>query len=433
MRTNLDNVVPNLMRHFFPTYRVPQMNYAEGYLPMRIPGCATCGDTTLSNGLAALGRLSWEQIVSHVEFINTLNGKSGLLRRVELCVDTRQERDALEEVIPRVKAGELQVEPVAVIQPHPSRVEPLQDLSLAEVGVLFGASDYLCVGEETGSRTDQYHALLDTLDACLDQGFKVRLDLLDITRSDLEVLVIPLVSDCMDHLAKRGYSGLRLRLVDSLGLGLPWPEAPVPRSIPRMVHTLTHNLSYEGDQLEFLGHNDMGLGLVNSLAAVMHGCTSIATSLAGVGERAGITPTELALVHLCGQYGIDLNMRGVGDGLGALADAGGEVAKRHPLWGELALKRGFPAHANAHIATFDLAAPFDTSRLIGRTPELEIRRENEAAGVIHLIHQVKPDAELECDDEAIQSLLTWIDEQGLSEITWDDIKGKAEELLPDLF
>ncbi len=433
MRTPQDNVVPNLMRHFFPTYRVPQMNFSEGYLPMRIPGSTTCIDSTLATGLPALDRLSKEQVMSHVEFINQLNGKSGLLRRVELCVDTQAERDALEELIPRCKAGELQIELVAVIQPHPSRIEPLKDLSLGEVGVLFGASDYLSVDTEPGSRREAIQALLETLDACLDEGFKVRLDLMDITRSDLEALVIPLVSDCMDHLATRGYGGLRLRLIDSLGLGLPWPEAPVPRSIPRMIHTLTHNLSFSGDQLEFLGYNDMGLALANSLSAVVHGCTGIVTSVAGVGERSGVAPTELALVHLCGQYGIDLNMKNVGDGLASLQESGLEVSSRHPLWGERALVRGFAPHDNAHLATFATDAPFNTNRLLQRDPAVEIRAENGAAGLIHLIKQASPSAELECDDEAVQQLVVWVKELGLPEIRWEDIQEKVMELMPEWF
>ena len=40
---------------------------------------------------------------------------------------------------------------------------------------------------------------------------------------------------------------------------------------------------------------------------------------------------------------------------------------------------------------------------------------------------------LECDDDAVKKLLAWVDDQGLSEITWADIEAQLKELLPDLF
>ena len=433
MRTSLDKVVPNHLRHFFPSYRVPQLNFSDGYLPVRVPGCASCVDSTLATGLPALGRLTTEQIVEHTVALNTLNGKSGLLGKVEILVGGDAERDALKELIPRYKSGELQVEPVAVVLPAPECIEPLKGSGVREVGVQFGASDYLSVGQGPGSREAPVTALRETLDALLDHGFTPRLDLLDITRADLESLVIPLVSDVMDHLSSRGFGGLRLRLVDSLGLGMPWPEIPVPRSIPRMVHTLTHKLDIPGDQVEFLGYNDMGMALANSLSALVHGCTSVVTTTGGLGERAGVAPTELMLLHICGLYGIDLDLKRVADLFKGLKPAEGELAPRHPLWGQESLTRGFAPHASALAAVHELDAPFDTYRLLDMPPDVKVRQENGPAGLVYMIKRHFPETSFGCEHQVILDLFAWVEEQELGDICWEDVREKMQELAPDLF
>ena len=433
MRTSLDKVVPNHMRHFFPSYRVPQLNFSDGYLPVRVPGCASCVDSTLAAGLPALGRLSTEQIVEHVVAVNTLNGKSGLLGKVEIQVGGAAEQEAFKQLIPRFKSGELQVEPVAVVLPAPECMELLAGIGVREVGVQFGASDYLSVGQGPGSREVPVISLLETLDACLEQGFTPRLDLLDVTRADLESLVIPLVSDVMDHLSSRGFGGLRLRLVDSLGLGLPWPEIPVPRSIPRMVHTLTHKLDIPGDQVEFLGYNDMGMALANSLAALVHGCTRVVTTVGGLGERAGVASTELMLIHICGLYGIDLDLKQVEGLFQGVKAAGGEIPPTHPLWGQEGLTRGFAPHGTALAASHELDAPFDAYRLLGKAPDVKVRQENGPAGLVYMIRRNFPETTYTPDDQVILDLFAWVEEQELGDIAWEDVRERVQALMPDLF
>ena len=62
MRTLQANVIPNLMRHIFPSYRAPMIIFAEGTLPTRIPKAAWCVDCTLSVGRSALDVLSPAEI-----------------------------------------------------------------------------------------------------------------------------------------------------------------------------------------------------------------------------------------------------------------------------------------------------------------------------------------------------------------------------------
>lgn len=434
MRVSLDNVVPNLLRHFFPSYRVPQLNFSESSLPARMPGSAFCIDSTLALGLPALRKLNSQQIVNYIEIMNQLNRKSGLLRQVEIAVDGPVEREALEVVLPRFRSGELQVEPVATIPGHPDCVDPLVGLDLRVVGISIGCSDHVLIGEKPASRREPILHLFKTIDACLEQGFKIRLDLLDITRADIEAFVIPLVSDVTDHLAAAGGSLAGLRVADSLGLGLPWTEVPVPRSVPRMIHTLTHHLGLPFEKLEFLGHNDLGMALANSIAAMVHGCCGHVTTLGGCGERAGVTPTELMLVHLSGCFGIDLGLHLVEAATTWLREAGGyPLPAAHPLWGEQALTRRFAPHRRATLVTYPLNEPFNASRLLKRPVVLTTRLETGTLGLAFLIRKVLPNATLADTDERLMPIITWLDEQGLETYTWKDIEKKVFELMPQIF
>jgi len=49
---------------------------------------------------------------------------------------------------------------------------------------------------------------------------------------------------------------------------------------------------FPGKRIDFHGHNDYGLAVANSLAAINAGCTGIHVTVNGLGERAGNTPLE---------------------------------------------------------------------------------------------------------------------------------------------
>lgn len=433
MRTFQDDVIPNLLRHFFPTYRVPRINFSEGSLPTRVPGEAWCVDTTLGLGLCAVDALTARDVVNLYATLNLINGKSGLIRQAEVAVGGEVEREALTTIVHKVQDGDFDVTPVAVMDASAAQMKLAKGLGIREVGIQFGASDYLVVGEKKGSRTDKVKGLLAVIDAGLDEFQRFRLDLLDITRADVEGFVLPLIEDVRDHLSHTSGTRLRVRLVDSLGLGVPWTEAPVPRSVPRLIHTIGHHADLSGEQLEFAAFDDMGLAVANTAAAMVHGTAGLVTSLGGVGDRSGLGATELMLLFLSGQYGVELNLQAVADALAMLAEHGAEVGARHPIWGERALLRRHAPHARAVDVTHDLHGPMDTERLLNLRGDVEVRPENGAAGLVHLLRHHHPRARLSCDAEAVVAIMAWIQDQGLTRYTYADVVKKAYDLIPELF
>ena len=63
----------------------------------------------------------------------------------------------------------------------------------------------------------------------------------------------------------------RFRICDTLGIGLPYEDVALPRSVPRWVRVLT-GLGIAGGDIEFHPHNDTWLVVANCLVAIREGC-----------------------------------------------------------------------------------------------------------------------------------------------------------------
>jgi len=74
----------------------------------------------------------------------------------------------------------------------------------------------------------------------------------------------------------------RARVVDTLGCASPNGMAFLVKEIGNVIDI----------PIEVHCHNDLGLALANSLAAVEAGASTVSTTVNGIGERAGITVTE---------------------------------------------------------------------------------------------------------------------------------------------
>src|SRR5207248_8143579 len=96
---------------------------------------------------------------------------------------------------------------------------------------------------------------------------------------------------------------VKYRLCDTMGFGLPWPQAALPRGVPRLVQFFTRSLGVPSEQLEWHGHNDFHRGEVNTVAAWLYGCAAANCSLFGFGERTGNPPLEALVIDYLGLTG----------------------------------------------------------------------------------------------------------------------------------
>src|SRR5256885_15911111 len=90
-----------------------------------------------------------------------------------------------------------------------------------------------------------------------------------------------------------------LTIADTMGVVMPEAiSAVVPKAIERLKKPV-----------EIHCHQDFGLGVANTLAALQAGASVAQTTVTGLGERAGNVPTEDVVMSLLCLHGIDIGIR----------------------------------------------------------------------------------------------------------------------------
>lgn len=130
----------------------------------------------------------------------------------------------------------------------------------------------------------------------------------------------------------------------------------VGHAVPDGVHSLIHFIkgvvrdTNPAVKIDWHGHNDRGLGLMNSLAAVYAGVDRVHGTALGIGERVGNTAIDQLLVNfrLLGWIDTDLSQ------LGAYCDyvarvTGVGISHNYPVFGRDAYRTATGVHAAAVI------------------------------------------------------------------------------------
>lgn len=97
------------------------------------------------------------------------------------------------------------------------------------------------------------------------------------------------------------------RICDTVGIGLPELDAPMPMGIPAKIKALKNETRIKA--LEIHAHDDLGNAVANSIAAVRAASglwdkMYINTTFLGIGERAGNAETEKIILNLYLNYGV---------------------------------------------------------------------------------------------------------------------------------
>ena len=174
-----------------------------------------------------------------------------------------------------------------------------QDIDLvADLGV-WGAN----ISYPIGDLQRKYKLKVDDetyIERCLEitayarsKGLHVNFSPYDTTRCNM-----PFLLKVMEKLHDSGNVD-RIRLVDTVG-------SATPQAMTYYVKTLKSVL--REIPLEVHVHNDFGMAMANSMAALCAGAEVVSTTMNGVGERSGNTPTEEVVLTLQLLYGIDLGV-----------------------------------------------------------------------------------------------------------------------------
>jgi isopropylmalate/homocitrate/citramalate synthase len=170
-------------------------------------------------------------------------------------------------------------------------------------GILTSCSDYHIFLKLKKNRRQALDSYKEIVGAALENGIVPRCHLEDATRADIKGFVIPMINEVNELCRGTGVKP-KIRLCDTMGYGLPFPEAELPRGIPAMLKEILDNTDCSPAQLEWHGHNDFHKVLANAVCAWLYGCASANGTFLGFGERTGNPPLEGLVFEWMGITGI---------------------------------------------------------------------------------------------------------------------------------
>jgi isopropylmalate/homocitrate/citramalate synthase len=190
-------------------------------------------------------------------------------------------------------------------------------------------------------------------------------------------------------LARESKSVIKIRVCDTLGLGVPYPGVCMPRSVPGLIYGLAYYAGVPSEWMEWHGHNDLNLVTANAVTAWLYGCSAANGTMLGIGERTGNPPIEgliMSYLQLRGNdAGIDTTV------ITEIADYFEKklnfiVPANQPLVGKDFNMTRAGIHADGLLKQEEIYNVFDTARLLNRPVSIAVTDKSGLAGIVLWIH-----------------------------------------------
>jgi len=345
-------------------------------------------DTTFRDGQQSRAPYTPEQIADLYTLLARLGGPRGMIRQSEFFLYTEKDRRAMELCRER---GLRYPEITGWIRASLDDYELVRAAGLRETGILASISDYHIYRKMRSDRQTVLDGYARVVEAALGDGVVPRVHLEDATRADVQGVVVPFVRRLME-LGRQAGIQVKIRYPDTLGVGVPHPNAALPRGIPRLTAALRHDAGVPPEALEFHGQNDLDAIIPNAVSAWLYGAAANNGTLLGIGERSGNTPIESLVFWL-------ISLTGDAQGMDTLAltdiaeyyrRIGEPVDVRLPFVGENFNVTRAGVHADGLIKDEEIYNPFDTTLLLGRPPRVAITDKSGTAGLLLWIRDHRP-------------------------------------------
>ncbi|HEY3376066.1 MAG TPA: cache domain-containing protein, partial [Armatimonadota bacterium] len=317
------------------------------------------------------------------------------------------------------------------------------ELGLKETGILTSASDYhifLKLKKTRAQAMDDYLSLVAT--ALESDLHAVRCHLEDITRADFYGFIVPFVQGLME-LARQSGKAVKIRLCDTMGYGVPYAEATLPRSIPKMIHALRHECGVPCEWLEWHGHNDFHKVLVNATTAWLYGCSAANCALLGFGERTGNPPLEGAIMDY-------ISLRGDANGIDTRVIT--EIAEYFATELDVVIPQNYPfvgsnfnvtsagIHADGMLKNEEIYNIFDTDKLLDRPARVNVTDKSGIAGIAHWANSflgLRNEHALDKRHPGLTAINEWVKEEyaigRVTSISDEEMLSHARMYLPEYF
>jgi len=437
---NLEDVSkPMLHRDVFPYTEICKTTFDNRIIPINPPEKLSISDTTFRDGQQARPPYTPKQIVDLFSLIRKLGGPEGVIRYSEFFLYSDKDKKAVEDVL---ALGYDYPEVTGWIRANTIDLKLVKDAGLKETGILTSCSDYHIFLKLKKTRKQALKDYLSVVKEALNSNIRVRCHFEDITRSDIFGFVIPFAQELME-LREESRMDIKIRLCDTLGYGVPYPGAALPRSVSKIVRALIDYAGVPGELLEWHGHNDFHKSLINATTAWLYGCQTANGTLLGFGERTGNTPIEALIIEyisLTGKTnGIDTTV--ITDIANYYEKELGEIiSPNYPLVGSDFNATRAGIHADGMIKNPEIYNIFDTEKLLNRPPGIIINDKSGTAGITQWVNthlRLTGNKRVDKHDPTVSRINDWVQEQydkgRVTSISNEEMEVVVRNFMPHMF
>lgn len=381
-----DRETPYLYRQLYSYDAVPRVSFNHRYVPVNMPDEIWITDTTFRDGQQSRAPFTVDQIVHLYSLLHKLGGPRGIIRQSEFFVYTEKDREAVKRCM---DLGYEFPEITSWIRASKKDFELVKSLGIKETGVLVSCSDYHIYNKMGLTRAKAMDMYLGVVKDVLDMGIRPRCHFEDITRADFYGFVVPFASE-LRRLGEEYGIPVKIRACDTMGYGVTYQGAALPRSVPGIVYGLIHYAGIDSSMLEWHGHNDFYKVVTNASTAWLYGASGVNCSLLGIGERTGNCPLEA----MCMEYA---SLRGTRDGMDLptiteIADyfekeIGYSIPPMTPFVGRDFNVTRAGIHADGLLKDEEIYNIFNTEALLHRPASVAVDAHSGLAGIAHWLNE----------------------------------------------
>ena len=409
----VDVETPNVFRNLFRYDEIPKIAFNDRIVPHHMPDEIWITDTTFRDGQQSRAPYTTEQIVTIFDYLHRLGGPKGKIRQSEFFLYSKKDRDAVYKCMER---GYEFPEVTSWIRASKKDFQLVKEIGLKETGVLVSCSDYHIFYKLKMTRREAMEHYLSVIRDCLEIGVRPRCHLEDITRSDIYGFVIPFCVELM-KLMEEYKIPIKVRVCDTMGYGVNFPGAVIPRSIPVIIYGLMTHAGVPSSLIEFHGHNDFYKAVNNSTTAWLYGASGVNCSLFGIGERTGNTPLE-AMVFEYAQ------LKGTLDGMDTRVitelaeyyekEIGYHIPSRTPFVGKNFNVTKAGIHADGMLKNEEIYNIFDTEKFLDRPALVSVSNTSGAAGIaywINAFYKLPKERQVDKNSQLVCKVKDWVDKE----------------------
>lgn len=425
---------PELFREMFPYTETPKIAFNYRRVPENMPEDIFITDTTFRDGQQSRAPYTTDQMVHIYELLHKLGGPNGMIRQTEFFVYSEKDRKALEKCM---ELGYQFPEITTWIRASKKDFELVKSIGIKETGILVSCSDYHIFHKMGLTRQQALDKYLGIVSECIEAGLRPRCHFEDITRADFYGFVVPFANSLM-KLSKESGIPVKIRACDTMGYGVPYPGAALPRSVSGIIYGLQHYADVPSEMIEWHGHNDFYKGVVNATTAWMYGASSVNCSLLGIGERTGNVPLEAMVFEYA-------SLRGTLNGMNTQViteiaeylqnETNYDIPPMTPFVGSNFNLTRAGIHADGMMKDPEIYNIFDTGAILNRPPRVSITNTSGVAGIAFWVNEYRKahgEPELSKSDSLIHQIYGWVmaqyDEGRVTMITDKELIEKYNEL-----